>query len=64
MAQSVQARIKRGKLRMIFNKTFQTFDFYRRTARGKYLLCNPWANRDLAKGPGYAEKQLDKWAKA
>lgn len=48
---------------MVWNKTFNVMDFYRRASNGRFILCNPWANRDIAQGPGHHSKTLDKWEK-
>jgi len=58
MAQSARRKIKRGKLRMVWNESFKRMDFFRRTAAGNFILSTS-TGRDLSQGPGYRPEQLD-----
>lgn len=62
MAQSVRRKIKRGHIRLIWNATLNRMDFFRKTKKGTWILNSPFANRDLAPGPGHSTAKLDEWA--
>ena len=53
MGQSVRRKIKRGSLKMIWNATLNTMDFFKKTSNGRFIQ----------EGPGHHRKTLDKWEK-
>ena len=62
MGQSVRRKIKRGSLKMIWNATLNTMDFFKKTSNGRFILANP-TGRFIQEGPGHHRKTLDKWEK-
>ena len=55
---SYTRNIKRGNLKAIWNATFKRMDFFKRTRKGKFILCNPFQNRFISTGPGYTKEQI------
>jgi hypothetical protein len=63
MKASVHRKIKRGKIKGIWNQTWERMDYYLRSKRGGWILCNPFAGTFILQGPGLAGAQLDKMQK-
>lgn len=60
MSRSAKSNLKVGKIRGIWNVAFSRMDYFKKSARGRFILCEPFSGRYLQKGPGYAAKQLDR----
>jgi hypothetical protein len=63
MSRSMKSNIKVGKIRMIWNETFQRMDYYLKSQKGRFILCNPFSGKFIQQGPGLAGKQLDRFEK-
>jgi len=60
MGFSVKRAISKGTIRGVWNSTFGKMDFYKRSKRGKYIMCNPFSGNFIQQGPGLDAKQLDR----
>lgn len=60
MARSLQSNLKVGRIRGVWNTALEKMDYYKKTTRGKFILCNPWSGKYIMQGPGLALKQLNK----
>jgi hypothetical protein len=63
MSRSMKSNIKVGKIKMIWNETLSKMDYYLRSQKGRFILCNPYSGKFIQKGPGLASKQLDRLLK-
>lgn len=61
MSKSAQRKMKDGSIRAIWNSALLRMDYYKRSARGRFISCNPVSGSFIQKGPGYVSKQLDRW---
>jgi hypothetical protein len=60
MARSMKSQISVGNIRAIWNATFGSMDYYKKAAKGKFILCNPYTGKFIQQGPGLVSKQLDR----
>ena len=60
MANTLQASVRKGIIVPIFNQTFKSFDFFRRTKRGKFVSTNPFVKNSTIGQISYHKKQVDK----
>jgi hypothetical protein len=60
---SFNRKVKKNRIRAVWNSAFMRLDYYLQGTRGKYILCNPYAGKFINQGPGYALKQLVRMGK-
>lgn len=60
MAQSIARKIKRGNIKVVWNKTFQRPEAFKLSSKGRYIACNPFSGNYAAQGPGYSKKQIER----
>tara|TARA_R110000850_G_scaffold179159_2_gene304943 strand:+ start:142 stop:348 length:207 start_codon:yes stop_codon:yes gene_type:complete len=60
MSRSAKSKLKVGMIRGIWNTAFKRMDYYLRSKRGRFILCNPYTGSYLSQGPGLAPKQMDR----
>ena len=63
MSRSAKSNMSIGRIRAIWNSATEKMDYFKRTARGKFILCNPFTSQYLTQGPGLDAKQLDRLQK-
>jgi hypothetical protein len=56
---SLGRKVKRGRVRLIWNNAMNRMDIYLKTTRGTFLLADKSAERFIQKGPGITEFQVD-----
>lgn len=60
MGASVHRKIRKGRIQGIWNQTFGGMDYYLRSKRGSWILCNPFSGTFIQHGPGLATPQLER----
>lgn len=60
MAQSIARKIKRGNIKVVWNKTFQRPETFKLSNKGRYIECSPFSGNYVAQGPGYSAKQIER----
>lgn len=60
MARSIKSQVKVGLIKGVWNETFKAMDYYKKTKRGKFILCNPYTGKFLTKGPGISLSTIEK----
>lgn len=63
MSRSAQSNIKVGNIKGVWNKLTQNVDYFKRSKRGRFILCNPFTDKFLQQGPGLAPKQMERLAR-
>ena len=60
MARSMKSNISVGNIKAIWNSATKHLEYFKRSTRGRFIICNPYTGRIIGKGPGITKIALDK----
>ena len=63
MSRSTIINIKVGNIKQVWNTATEKMDYFKKSKRGRFILCNPFSGQYMTQGPGLAPKQIERLAR-